>query len=64
MSAGGPADSVYKSSEASPLRDLQAPINQAPGEETDASAHFRRTLSPQGGNDHKVIAPPRDRAML
>lgn len=30
MSAGGPADSVYKSSEASPLGDLLARINQAP----------------------------------
>lgn len=36
MSAGGPADNVYKSSEASPLGELLAHINQAPGEERNA----------------------------
>lgn len=60
MSAGGPADSVYKSSEASPLRDLLARINQAPAVGRLATP-LQDFLTKAKGNDHKVTVPPRDR---
>lgn len=51
MGAGELPDSVYKSSEASPLGDVLAHINQAlPG--------WGWTFQPEGENCHKVIVFP------
>lgn len=48
MGAGRPADNVYKSTEAGPLGDLLARINQAPGG------------GGGGGGGKRLSTPPQD----